>query len=287
MYKAINYWVLGGFAGEKSAIEAIKDAKDMGLEGIELTFGDCLKADISRSECEDIAAAARKQGVGLRTLATGFYWGCSLGAADAKERINAIKFTEKYLQAAAWLGAESVLVVPGAVHVAWDPSRPVTPYQTVWEKSTESLRGLLPLAEKLGVNICVENVWNKFLLSPMEFKFYVDQFSSNRIGVYLDLGNMLLFGFPEHWIEVLGKRVKAVHVKNFKRSDCGGGLHGFGDDLMDGDVDFKASIAALSKIGYSGPATVEMIPFSRLPDLVLPDMPLAKKAAQQLKTLFG
>ena len=284
-YKAINYWVLGGFAGEKSALDAIKDAKEMGL-GLELTFGDCLKPDITRAECEDIAAAARKQGVGLRTLATGAYWGSSLGAADEKERAAAIKFTEKYLQAAAWLGAEGVLVVPGAVQVAWDPSRPVVPYQTVWEKSAASLRGLLPLAESLRVDICLENVWNKFLLSPIEFKLYVDQFASSRLGVYLDVGNMLLNGFPEHWVETLGKRVKAVHAKNFKGSDCAGGLHGFGDDLLEGDVNFPAVTAALLATGFAGPVTVEMIPFCRLPDLVLPDMALARKVAGQLKGLF-
>lgn len=285
-YTAINYWILGGFAGEKSARDAIKDAKEMGL-GLELTFGDCLKPDITQAECEDLAVFARDMGVGLRTLATGNYWGVSLGADDERERAAAIKFTEKYLQVAAWLGAGAVLVVPGAVQVAWDPSRPVVPYQTVWEKSAASLRGLLPLAEELGIDICLENVWNKFLLSPMEFKLYVEQFASRRLGVYLDLGNAMLNGFPEHWVELLGNKVKAVHAKNFKGADCAGGLHGFGDDLLAGDVDFPAVFAALGRIGYAGPVTAEMIPFSRLPDLVLPDMDLARKTAGQLRTLFG
>ncbi len=284
-YKAINYWVLGGFAGEKSAFAAIDDAKSMGLDGIELTFDGCIKTDITEQECRKIADYAKTQKIGLRSMATGTYWGLSLGSPDAAERGKAIEFTKKYLQAANWLGAESILVVPGAVQVAWDPSRPVVPYQEVWDNSTESLKQLLPLAEKLKVNICIENVWNKFLLSPVEMKCYIDQFKSDFIGSYFDVGNVMLTGFPEHWIAILGKRIKAVHFKNFRGQDCAGGLHGFGDDLTDGEVNFKQVIAELDKVGFKGPITAEMIPFCRLPDLVLPDMELAKNTARKLKEI--
>ena len=286
-FKAINYWVLGGFAGDKSAAAAIDDAKSMGLNGIELTFDGCIKTDITEKECRDIADYAKKQGIGLRSMATGTYWGLSLGSPDSAVRAKAIEFTQKYLQAANWLGVENILVVPGAVQVAWDPSQPVVPYQEMWDNSTASLKQLLPLAEKLKVNICIENVWNKFLLSPIEMKCYIDQFNSDFIGSYFDVGNVLLNGFPEHWIAVLGKRVKAVHFKNFKGQDCGGGLHGFGDDLTDGEVNFKQVLVELDKIGYNGPITAEMIPFCRLPDLVLPDMELARTTAAKLKQILA
>ena len=285
-YKAINCWVLGGFEGEKSPFQAIDDVKEMGLDGVELTFGDCLKEDITEDECRKIADYASDKGVGLKTLASGFYWGCSLGSDDPEERERAVAFTEKYIKTASFLGADRILVVPGAVDVAWDDSRPVTSYRNVWENSTESIKKVLDTAEKYGINICLENVWNKFLLSPMEFKFYLDQFDSDYAGIYLDVGNTLLNGYPEHWIEILRDKVKAVHFKNFKRDDCGGTLHGFGDDLMNGDLDYGRVLGAMKSIGYNGPITAEMIPFSRLPDLVLPDMELARKTAESLKKIL-
>lgn len=286
-YKAINYWVLGGFEGEKSAFDAIDDAAKMGLDGIELSFGDGLKEDITEAECRKTAGYADKCGIGLRSLAAGFYWGCSLASEDPDERDKAIRFTEKYLKVASWLGVECVLIIPGAVDVAWDESRPVTPYRVVWENATASLKALLPIAEKLGVIIGLENVWNKFLLSPMEFKFFLDQLKSDNIGIYFDVGNALINGYPEHWIDILQDRIKAIHFKNFLRDDSGGTLHGFGDEILSGDVNFAAVIRELDKMNYSGPITAEMIPFSRLPDLILPDMELAEKTAKGLIELVG
>ncbi len=285
-YRAINYWVLGGFDGEKSPFQAIDDVAAMGLDGIELTFGDCLKEDITEEECRKIAGYAGEKGVGLKSLASGFYWGCSLGSDDPLEREKALEFTGKYIRAASWIGADRVLVVPGAVDVAWDDTRPVTPYGNVWKNSSESIQRVIATAEEYGVTVCLENVWNKFLLSPMEFRYYLDQFDSDYIGIYLDVGNTLLNGYPEHWIEILKEKVKAVHFKNFKRDDCGGTLHGFGDDLMEGDLDYNKVLAALQSIGYKGPVTAEMIPFSRLPDLVLPDMELAANTAESLKRIL-
>lgn len=283
---AINYWVLGGFEGEVSPFEAIDSTVEFGLDGLELTFGDVLKEDIRSDECIEIKEYAKKCGIKLRSLATGFYWGCSLASNDLEEREKAINFTKKYINVATWLGVDRILLVPGAVDVAWDDSRPVMDYQSVWNNSVESLKALLPFAEKAGVSLCLENVWNKFLLSPIEFKLYLDQFDSEYIGIYFDTGNATLNGFPEHWIPILGKYIKAVHFKNFTREDCGGVLHGFGEDLHAGDVNFEAVKKALENINYSGPITAEMIPFSRLPNLVLPDMDLAKNTANDLKAIM-
>ena len=183
------------------------------------------------------------------------------------------------------LCVETVLVVPGATRVAWDPSRPVLTYKTVWEQTTKSVRELVPVAEKLKVNLALENVWNRFLISPMEWKLFLDQFKSEYVGIYFDVGNACLNCRPQDFPEILGSYIKAVHLKNFEENDCGGGLHDFGDDLLKGVVDFKAVFAELDKIGYKGPFTVEMIPFCRLPDLVLPDQALADKMAVQLATL--
>ena len=286
-YKAINAWVIAGFGGERTPFEAIEYAASYGLDGLELTVGDCVGIDTTEAECAKIKAFAKEKGVGLRSVATGFFWGCSLGSPDEKERGEALVFAKKYLQIASWLGAESALLVPGAVDVAWDESRPVVPYTVCWEQATKSVKELVPAAEKLNVNICLENVWNKFLYSPIEMKLFIDQFGSEKVGCYFDVGNCRLNGYPQDWIEILGKRIKAIHFKNWKSEDCGGGLHGFGDDLLAGEVDFAKILAALTKINYTGPITVEMIPFSRLPDLVLPDLELAANTAEKLKSIFA
>ena len=285
MYKALNYWVFGGFDGQKTPYEFIDWATEQGLDGVELTIGECLKDDITKEECEKIAAYAKSKNIGLRSLASGSGWGCGLGTGDEKERAAAVENVKRYLTIASWIGAESVLIVPGATRVAWDPSRPVVSYKTTWEISTESVKKLLPIAEKYDVNLALENVWNRFLISPMEWLFFLKQFDSPKIGMYFDVGNVCLYGRPQDYPEILGSYIKAVHIKNFEETDCGGGLHGFGDDLMKGEVDFKATFDALKAANYNGPFTAEMIPFSRLPDLVLPDLPLAEKVVAQMKEL--
>ena len=284
-YIALNGWIYCGFGGEKKPRAFIDWAAEKGLDGIELTVGDCLSVDTSEAEAKELAAYAKEKGIGLRSLATGAGWGKWLCADDPAERAEATAFVKKYLQLAAWLGAETVLVVPGATRVAWDASHAEVSYKNAWENATASIRELMPVAESLGVNLALENVWNRFLISPMEWKLFLDQFKSERVGMYFDAANCCLNCRPEDFPEILGGYIKAVHLKNFEESDSAGGLHGFGDDLFKGVVDFKKLFAAFVKIGYAGPFTVEMIPFSRLPDLVMPDAALAEKMVGQIKEL--
>ena len=284
-YIALNSWIYCGFGGEKKPREFIDWAAAKGLDGVELTVGDCLSVDTAEAEAGELAAYAKSKGVGLRSLATGAGWGKWLCADDPAERAEAVEFVKKYLQLAKWLGAETVLVVPGATRVAWDASHAEVSYLNAWKNATESIRELVPVAESLGVNLALENVWNRFLISPMEWKLFLDQFGSKRVGIYFDAANCCLNCRPEDFPEILGDRIKAVHLKNFAESDSAGGLHGFGDDLFAGVVDFKKLFAAFAKIGYAGPYTVEMIPFSRLPDLVMPDAALADKMAEQIAEL--
>ena len=166
MYKALNYWVYGGFTGEKTPFEFIDFAVAQKLDGIELTVGDALKADITQEECAAIAAYAAEKKIGLRTLASGYFWGCSLSADDETERQAAVAFGKQYLQIANWIGAETILVIPGATRVAWEPSRPIVSYKTTWELATESVKKLLPIAEKYNVkkHLCITiNKHNIFL----------------------------------------------------------------------------------------------------------------------------
>ena len=284
-YIALNGWIYCGFGGEKKPREFIDWAAAQGLDGVELTVGDCLAVDTPEDEAKALAAYAKEKGVGLRSLATGAGWGKWLCADDPAERAEAIAFVKKYLQLAAWLGAETVLVVPGATRVAWDASHAEVSYRNAWENATASIKQLVPVGESLGVNLALENVWNRFLISPMEWKLFLDQFKSERVGMYFDAANCCLNCRPEDFPEILGGYIKAVHLKNFEESDSAGGLHGFGDDLFKGVVNFKKLFAAFAKIGYVGPFTVEMIPFSRLPDLVMPDAALAEKMVGQIKEL--
>ena len=284
-YIALNGWVYCGFGGEKKPREFIDWAAEKGLDGVELTIGDCLPAETTEAEARELAAYAKERGVGLRTLAAGFGWGKWLCSDDPKEREEAVGLATGCLRLASWLGAETVLMVPGATRVAWDASHAEVSYLAAWNNAAESVRKLVPVAESLGVNIALENVWNRFLISPMEWKLFLDQFPSDRVGIYFDVGNCCLTGRPEDFVEILGSRIKAVHLKNFSESDSAGGLHGFGDDLFTGAVDFKKLFAAFGKIGYDGPYTVEMIPFCRLPDLVMPDAALAAKMVDQIKAL--
>jgi len=286
--RQINYWTLGGFDGKKPVAQALEEAAAMGLGGLELCFGAGeFGRGITEAQCRAIRAKAAGLKLRIETLATGFYWDHPLSSPDAAQRRLAVDFTKEYLRVAAWVGARVVLVVPGAVAVPWNPAQPVVPYAAAWKNATASLRVCLKEAEKQKVTIALENVWNWFLTDPMAMKAFVDQFKSRRVGVYFDVGNCLINGYPEHWIEILGRRIAAVHFKNFTRQDCGGLLHGFGDDLLKGDVNWKAVLAALAKIKYKGPLTAEMIPFSRLPDLVLPDMALARDTAAKLKQIAG
>ncbi len=284
----INYWTIGGFEGAKPAEQALEEAAAMGYEGVELCFGAGeLAPGISESRCREIARAAKALGMRIDSLASGNYWQESLTSSKENVRKRAVAFTKDYLRAAKWLGAKGVLVIPGAVAVPWDASQPVVPYADCWTRATKGIRACVGLAQKLGVTMALENVWNWFLADPVAMRTFVDQFKSPRVGVYFDVANCLINGYPEHWIALLGKRVKALHFKNFSRSDCAGGIHGFGDDLLKGDIDWKAVTSALAKAKYAGPITAEMIPFSRLPDLVLPDMALARDTAKKLREVLG
>ena len=286
-FAAINSWVLGGFDGSRDAFQCIDSAAAFGLDGIELTVGDVVPADAKEKFCKKVRDYAAAKKICLRTVATGASWNLRLSDPCDKKRAEAVEWTKKYLQIAAWFGAEAALVIPGVVNAGWDPNCPITPAKTVWRQSTRSMWDLLGTAEKLNVAVACENVWGKFLPDPFAMKAFLDQFDSPYIGAYLDVANCLNVGYPQDWVEILGKRIKGIHFKNWKSEDFGGGLHGFGDDITVGEADFPAILKAMDAVGYTGPVTLEMIPFSRLPDMVLPDLKLAKKTAKQLLAVLS
>ncbi len=272
-----SYWMFeGGLEAEKPISEAMQEAKDLGFDAIELAIAGkgVLTHQTTRAQCEDIAAAAKKIGIEISSVASGESWTCSPTANDSDTRKRIIEFTQKALQIAKWLGTDAYLFVPGAVDVFFLPEAEVIPYDVCYERAREAIRQILPSAKETGVAICIENVWNKFLLSPLEMRDFIDSFETEMVGAYFDVGNVLLTGYPEQWIRILGERIKRVHVKDFKRSV--GTVEGF-VDLLEGDVNFKMVKEALFDIGYDGYVTAELLPFE-------PGRP--EKTAQAMKKIF-
>ena len=261
MKKGINYWAFPPNADGTpiGQIQAIKAAKRLGFDCLELTIegeGD-LSCDTPREAALRLRAEADAAGIELLTVASGLAWGVSPTDPDPAVRAQAIRNAERSLELCSQLGAEALLYLPGMVSASFVPDFAPQPYEKVAERAKEAVEALLPIAEKLKVFLAVENVWNRFLLSPVEMRDFIDQFGSEWIGSYLDLGNILQFGHPEDWIRTLGKRIKAVHMKDFRVAV--GNLDGF-VDLLSGDVDFERLMPLFREIGYAGPYTAEIVP---------------------------
>ena len=172
-------------------------------------------------------------------------------------RERAAHVLRRQIECAAALGIDAVLVIPGVVGADFIPDAAPVPYDLAYERAREFVAGAVPLAAKHRVHLAVENVWNKFLLSPLEMRSFVDSFGSEWVGSYFDIGNTLATGYPEHWIPILGPRLRRVHFKDFRRSV--GTIHGF-VELLSGDANWPAVVAALRAAGYTGWVAAEMIP---------------------------
>ncbi len=259
--KAINYWAFPADSNGNpyDPVEAMRVAKELGFNAFELTVEaeGKISLEITESEAREIRREAEGMGISLLTVASGLAWGTSPTDPREDVRKKAVSDYKKILSIASWLGAETILYLPGMVSAVFIPDYEPQRYDVVDKRAKEALEELIPHAEKVGVRIAVENVWNRFLLSPVEMRDFIDYFDSDYVGSYFDVGNVMLYGHPEHWIEILGKRIFAVHLKDFKVNV--GNLDGF-VDLLDGDVNYPAVMAAFRKINYTGPFTVEFVP---------------------------
>jgi Sugar phosphate isomerases/epimerases len=256
MKKGISIW---SFPSDMSIVDCIKLASAAGFDGIELALNEEGPLGLNSTE-EEVAGyvkAAKAAGIEITSLATGLYWSYSLTSGKTEIREKAKSIVRKQLDFAAILGVDTILVVPGAVGVDFIPGCEVVEYDVAYQRALEGLKELVPYAEAKKVCIGVENVWNKFLLSPLEMKGFIDNIASPYVGSFLDIGNVLYTGYPEHWVKILGNRIKRVHVKDYRRDV--GSAAGF-VDLLSGDVNFPAVIDALKKVGYSGYVIAEMIP---------------------------
>ena len=216
---------------EGSVLEKCTAIKAAGYEGIEPN------SHMNRREVID---AAKSTGLTISSVCCHTHWKKPLSHPDAAVRREGIEGMITALEDAAAYGTDAVLLVPGVVNTE-------VSYDDCWTRSIEGIRQLLPVAEKLKIQICIENVWNRFLLSPLEARRYVDQFNSPLVKFYFDVGNILNYGWPEQWIRILGDRIARVHFKEFstKTADKQGARAGFKTPLGEGDINWPEVMNAL------------------------------------------
>jgi len=236
--KAVEFSMLPRALGVR---EKFQLAKDCGFEAIECpTTPESERAD-------QILAASKEVGVPVHSVMNQEHWRSPLSSADPAVVAKSMDGMRTSMRNAGLWGADTVLLVPAVVN-------PQTSYAQAWERSQRQIRELIPLAEELKVIIGIEEVWNKFLLSPLEMAHYVDEFQSPWIRAYFDIGNVAISGYPDDWIRTLGKRIVKLHVKDFSFKKQVAAF----PPLLEGDIDWKAVHAALGEIGYQGTATVEL-----------------------------
>ncbi len=262
MIKTISMWSLpGGLENTLPADEAAAMAKSAGFEALELCIGSSgvLNTGTSKAECHAMRAAIDACGIKVETLASGMSWGVNPTSDDPEIREQAFELHAAALERASWLGLEALLFVPGVVQSPICPDENVR-YDLAFERASHVVGRLLEVAEKVGVDLLLENVWNGLFYSPIEFAVFIDSFRNDRLGIYFDAGNVLGYHQdPAHWIEILGNRIRRVHIKDFKKSM--GTLEGF-CDLLEGDVPFARVMQALREIGYEKTIVAEMIPWN-------------------------
>jgi hexulose-6-phosphate isomerase len=232
---------VGMLPKELSYAGKFKLARDTGFERVE-----CATVT-DQKEAEEIKKAAESAGVRIHSVMNQAHWKFPLSSGDPAVVGKSIEGMETSLRNAKLWGADAVLLVPAVVN-------PETSYRDAWTRSQQNIRKLLPLAAELKVAIAVENVWNKFLLSPLETARYVDDFRSPYVRAYFDVGNILLYGYPQDWIRTLGKRIVKLHLKDFRiRKSTFEWVQ-----LREGDVNWPEVHKALAEIGYNGTATCEL-----------------------------
>ena len=233
--------LLSMFPGNLSNAEKFQMARDVGFEVVQAP------TTPDESVAEEIKKAADAAGIRIDSVMNMDHWKDPLSSSDPAAVARSLDGMRTSLHNAKLWGSDAVLLVPAVVDSQ-------TSYRDAWTRSQTQIRTLIPLAHELGVAIAIEDVWNKFLLSPLEMASYIDEFHSPTIKSWFDVGNVVLYGYPQDWIRTLGKRIAKVHIKDFKHT---------GDsyawvNLGDGDVDWPAVRQAFADISYSGSAIVEL-----------------------------
>lgn len=241
--KAVKF---GMVAGDRSVLEKFQLLKSLGFDGVEMNGPSSLDRD-------EVLRARDETGLPIHGVVNSVHWRSPLSDPDPEVRAVGVEGLRTALADANFYGATTVLLVAAVV-------KKEVSYADAYARSQAEIRKVLPQAEDLGVKIALENVWNQFLLSPLEFARYIDEFESPAIGAYFDVGNVVTYGWPEHWIRILGPRILKLDIKEFsrKRRNEEGLRKGFDVKLGEGDCDWPAVREALAEIRFQGWCTAEV-----------------------------
>lgn len=229
-----------------SVLDHFKMLKEIGFDGVEMDSP-------SSIDIEEVLEAKEKTGLEIPGVINSAHWKMPLSDPDPSVRAKCVEASKTALRDCQRYSGTTMLLVPGVVNDKIS-------YADAYRRSQDEIRKLLPVAEETGVKIAIENVWNNMLLSPLEAARFVDEFDNPMIGWYFDVGNVVRYGWPEHWIEALGKRIMKLDIKEYSREKQQeeGIWKGFEVELMEGDCDWPEVNKALDKIGYEGWASAEV-----------------------------
>jgi len=244
IHRAVEYSMLPESLGIP---ERFQMARDAGFERIECP------TTPDQQQAQAMKDAAEKAGIKIHSVMNMDHWKYPLSSADPAVVEKSLNGARTSLRNANFWGADTVLIVPAVVNAN-------TSYRDAYTRSQVSIRKLIPLAEELKVIIAIEEVWNKFLLSPIEFAKYIDGFNTPWVRAYFDVGNVQLYAYPADWIRTLGSRIVKLHIKDFSFRHQKGTEKTVAEwmPLLEGDIDWKAVYQALKDIGFHGTATVEL-----------------------------
>jgi hexulose-6-phosphate isomerase len=271
MKKSINLWAFP-YPDRMNLRECLQLAKDAGFDGIELNYD--LDNDLSpksgTKEYENIRKLADQVGIAISGLCSFLFWPYPLTSNDATKRERGLELAGKIAQAAHDLGVENVLVVPGAVHIPWRTDHEPVPNDVCDRRAREAVGKLATQAERLKVSLNIENIFfNGYLMTPMEMNTFVDRFSSPHVRVHFDTGNISMFQHAEHWVPILGRRIKNIHFKEFTKKGTDYSLETF-RPLLDGTTNWPAVMEALDQAGYRGYVTFEYFhPYLHYPEALV------------------
>ena len=262
MIKGISYLSFeNGLSNNESIESALSQTKANGFDALELSVSNegIINTNTSKEECRIIRQKINDSGIFVDSIATGMSWGISPTSEDEATRNKSISLHKDALQVASNLGCKALLFVPGVVKSPI--SSEIVRYDKALDRIRDAINQLLPIAEDLDVDLCMENVWNGFFYSPIELRDFVDSFESNKLGVYLDVGNLIGYQqYPPHWIELLNSRIKRVQIKDFQENFDWTGSFSF-CDIGAGEVPWKETIEALKSINYQNTIIAEMLPW--------------------------
>jgi L-ribulose-5-phosphate 3-epimerase len=271
MKKSINLWAFP-YPQKMSLKQCLQLAKDAGFDGIELNYD--LESDLSpksgTKEFTEIRREAERIGIAISGMCSFLFWPYPLSSNDPVKRNRGIELAGKIAKAAHDLGTENVLVVPGAVHIPWRDDHEPVRNDVCEQRAKDAVGQLLRQAERLKVSLNIENIFfNGYLMTPMEMNAFVDSFNSEYVKVHFDTGNIMEYQFPEHWIQLCGKRIRNCHFKEWTKKGTDHSLESF-RPLLDGTVNWPAVMESLDGGGYRGYCTFEYFhPYPHHPEALI------------------